>query len=146
MFKSLPSFPRFRFFLPDCAVCSDGYAESLSFTCSTCSDKRARVVAMLVVPAVVILVLIFVVHMVSKEGQTAGGGRLHRLKQFLPFQSFKIVIVAWQIMTGVSRCSRGTYYAEFLVQQAAKAHFYQEVRIAVELRVKRVMDGHAVCS
>ncbi|CAN0334630.1 unnamed protein product, partial [Scytosiphon promiscuus] len=30
---------------PYCAVCSEGYAESLSYTCKSCSDPTATVIA-----------------------------------------------------------------------------------------------------
>lgn len=89
--------------MPDCAVCSEGYAESLSYTCTDCSDRKATVVAFVALPVAVIAGLAFLTFMVSKEGDAPPVRRYHRLKQLLPLQSLKIVIVVWQILTEVSQ-------------------------------------------
>lgn len=88
----------------DCAICSDGYAESLSYTCGSCSDRKARLVAMVALSITVMLGVAFLGYMVSKERNARPGGRFHRLKRLLPLQSLKIVIVVWQILTEVSHC------------------------------------------
>lgn len=98
--------PYLHFLVPsaaDCAVCSDGYAESLSYTCSSCSNRKARVVAMVALPITALLGVVFVGYMVSKERDAQPVGHFHRLKRLLPLQSLKIVIVVWQILTEVSQ-------------------------------------------
>lgn len=89
----------------DCAVCSDGYAESLSYTCSSCSNRKASVVAMVALPITVVFGIVFLGYMVSKESDARPRpvGHFHRLKRLLPLQSLKIVIVVWQILTEVSQ-------------------------------------------
>ncbi|CAN0196399.1 unnamed protein product [Ectocarpus sp. 12 AP-2014] len=104
-----------------CAVCSDGFAESLSFTCSSCSDGKATVVALVALPIMVILGLIFLVYMVSKERErerdAPPAGPWHRLKQLLPLQSLKIMIVVWQILTELASVATVSFpdaYEQFL--------------------------------
>lgn len=92
----------------DCAVCSDGYAESLSYTCSSCSDRKASVMAMVALPITVVLCVAFLGYMVSKEREAWPAGRLHWLKRLLPLQSLKIMIVVWQILTEVSQHRKGS--------------------------------------
>ncbi|CAM9560896.1 unnamed protein product [Ascophyllum nodosum] len=101
---------------PYCAVCSRGYARSLSFTCRVCSDDKATLVAWLVVPSAVVLGLVFLGYMASKERGTDNRGCVKSFKT-LPIQSIKIVIVAWQILTeltSVANISFPTAYEIFL--------------------------------
>eukprot|EP00903_Cladosiphon_okamuranus_P017744 g16334.t1 len=98
---------------PYCAVCREGYAESLAYTCSSCSDRKARVMAMVVLPVTVVLGVAFLGYMISKEHEV----RLHRLKRLVPLQSIKIVIVVWQILTeftSVATISFPDAYERFL--------------------------------
>lgn len=84
-------------------MCSEGYADSLSYTCKSCSDGTATAMAFVASPVAVILGLVFVAYMVTKERDAQRSRQYHRLKQLLPLQSLKIVIVVWQILTEVSR-------------------------------------------
>ncbi|CAN0378106.1 unnamed protein product [Ascophyllum nodosum] len=104
---------------PYCAVCSQGYAASLSYYgCSECSDVSSIVPSVCAVIFVAILGLLFVRHMVSIEG----GHRttwisVDRMKAVLPLQSFKIIIVSWQIVTQFSLVANVVYpklYQRFL--------------------------------
>ncbi|CAN0443611.1 unnamed protein product [Pylaiella littoralis] len=102
---------------PYCAVCADGYAESLSSKCSSCSDQRARIAAMVLLPITVILGLVFLGYMMSKERDDRPAGHFHRLKQLLPLQSLKIVIIVWQILTEFSSVATVSFpdaYERFL--------------------------------
>lgn len=87
----------------DCAVCSDGYAESLAFRCSKCSRSRQIVFGAVVIPLVVIIVVVLVLFLVSKESGRADQGQdcLDRFKERVPLNSAKIVIVSWQILASV---------------------------------------------
>ncbi|CAM9202855.1 unnamed protein product [Ectocarpus sp. 8 AP-2014] len=104
---------------PYCAVCSDGFAQSLSFTCSNCSDGKATVVALVALPIMVILGLIFLVYMVSKERKrdAPSAGPWHWLKRLLPLQSLKIMIVVWQILNELASVATVSFpdaYEQFL--------------------------------
>ena len=57
--------------------------------------------AWLVVPSAVVLGLVFLGYMASKERGTDNRGCVKSFKT-LPIQSIKIVIVAWQILTEAS--------------------------------------------
>lgn len=63
-------------------------------------------ITVMVAPVAVALGLGFLAYMVSKEQGERRHRSYHRLKQLLPLQSLKIVIVVWQILTEVSalRC------------------------------------------
>ena len=90
-------------FFADCAVCSQGYASTLSYYgCSECSEAISIVPSVCAIVIMAILGLLFVRHMISIEG----GHRttwisVDRMKSVLPLQSFKIIIVSWQIVTQV---------------------------------------------
>lgn len=60
---------------------------------------------MVLLPITVILGLVFLGYMMSKERDDRPAGHFHRLKQLLPLQSLKIVIIVWQILTEVSQGS-----------------------------------------
>lgn len=85
----------------DCAICSDGYAQSLAFKCNKCSGNRDIIFAALILPLAVALMGTFVAFLVSKEQECTGRGRFDRLKELLPLESIRIVIVAWQILLSV---------------------------------------------
>ena len=91
-------------FSADCAVCSQGYATStLSYYgCSKCSEVVSIVPTVCAVIVVAILGLLFVRHMISIEGgHRTTWFSVDRMKAVLPLQSFKIIIVSWQIATQV---------------------------------------------
>ena len=88
----------------DVAVCSQGYAGSLFYYydgCSKCSDESSVVPSVCNVILVVLLGLIFVRYMISIEGHRHTWVSFDRVKAVLPLQSFKIIIVSWQIVTKV---------------------------------------------
>ena len=86
----------------DCAICSDGYTEGLGFTCNKCSNTSAGVALMVVVFAVIIVVIVFLVlYLISGELELTRRGFVKRLLRYIPLQSIKIIIVAWQILTQV---------------------------------------------
>ena len=90
----------------DCSVCSDGYSEKLGFTCSKCSKDSAVgiVVAAILSIAALFAAVCVVWYLISGEaGLSAGQGVIGFLTRYIPLQSVKIVIVAWQILTQVSR-------------------------------------------
>lgn len=87
-------------FVIDCAVCSHGYTESLSYTCRVCSDDKATLVAWFVVPLTLIVTLAFLGYMVSKENLTVKHTHCKSFNK-LPLQSIKIIVVAWQITAEV---------------------------------------------
>lgn len=86
--------------LSDCSVCSEGYATTLAFTCSKCSGGNAA--AIVVLSAIALLAALLILkHLVSIKQETITGGAVVRVGWFLPVQSIKIVIIAWQIITQV---------------------------------------------
>lgn len=86
----------------DCAVCSDGHTEKLSFTCTKCSDGASGVaVVVLLVLAAVIVAVAVVSYVMSGESGGKGRGLVERVARYVPLQSVKIVIVSWQILTQV---------------------------------------------
>ena len=86
----------------DCAVCSEGYAGTLSYYgCSECSEVVSVVPSVCAVIIVGLLALFFVRHMISIEGHRTTWVSFDRIKAILPLQSLKIIIVSWQIVTQV---------------------------------------------
>eukprot|EP00903_Cladosiphon_okamuranus_P005767 g5717.t2 len=103
---------------PYCAICSEGYTAQLGFVCSKCSSSTAGV-ALAVVLAVVALVAAVAVESYATTGAGDGGGRgwVDRVVRYIPLQSIKIVIVAWQILTQFTALASVTYpqsYQAFL--------------------------------
>ena len=93
-------------FWTDCSICSDGYTAQLGFSCNECSENNSRgiAVAVVLVVAVVIAAVSMISYVMSGEaGLGAGQGVIDCLTRYIPLQSVKIVIVAWQILTQVSR-------------------------------------------
>ncbi|CAB1105335.1 unnamed protein product [Ectocarpus sp. CCAP 1310/34] len=86
---------------PYCAVCESGYASSLAHTCTQCSSSRRNgfvVAAAIAVVAAVCAIVAICAHLIS--GEVSEQSCLHRrLSAMLPLQSFKIIIVVWQILT-----------------------------------------------
>ncbi len=93
--------PRTPFRNQDCSVCSDGYTKELGFVCRECSNGSAGSIALAVVLAVVALVAAAAVFSYGM-GTRMGQGTVARLGRYIPLQSIKIVVVAWQILTQVS--------------------------------------------
>ena len=86
----------------DCAICSEGYTAQLGFTCRDCSDSAGGIaIASFIVVATVFGVIVVVSYVVSGEVGDKGHRFAVQLKRYIPLQSVKIVIVAWQILTQV---------------------------------------------
>ena len=85
----------------DCSVCSTGYGRKMSYGCRKCSEQDF-VWPILFVIAIGLLALLFLCHMVSIERDNVSWRSFGRLKGVMPLQSFKIIIVSWQIATQVN--------------------------------------------
>ena len=85
--------------LLDCAVCIQGFAATLSYRCSECSGETS--VGPVVLAVFAVLVSFFVIYMISIEGDRNTSSSIGRMKEAIPLQSFKIIIVSWQIVTQV---------------------------------------------
>lgn len=91
----------------DCAVCSEQHTAQLSFTCKDCSNSAGGIaVAVFLAAAALSVAVVVVLYVVSGEVGDKGHKVVGRLKRYVPLQSLKIVIVAWQILTQV-RAKRG---------------------------------------
>lgn len=98
---SLPVLPA-----TDCSVCSDGYTAEPGFSCVRCSEHAGGVAVAAVLGVVALLgAVVMVSYILSGEVAGRGTGIVARLTRFVPLQSVKIVVVAWQILTQV-RASR----------------------------------------
>eukprot|EP00903_Cladosiphon_okamuranus_P013951 g12975.t1 len=103
---------------PYCSICARGYTGGLSFTCSKCFSG-AGVVVLASFLAVVALVVAVAVLAYAMSGKARAGrrGMVERLGRYIPLQSVKIVIVAWQILTQFTSVANITYplvYQRFL--------------------------------
>ena len=85
----------------DCAVCSQGYAGTLSYHCSKCSEASSIVSSVCTIIITGLLGLLFVYYMVSIEGVRTPRVSFDRVKAVLPLQSVKIIVISWQIVTQV---------------------------------------------
>eukprot|EP00904_Undaria_pinnatifida_P004259 jgi/Undpi1/13834/HiC_scaffold_9.g03485.m1 len=97
---------------PYCSICSDGYTAQLGFSCNECSENNSRgiAVAVVLVVAVVITAVSMISYVMSGEaGLGAGQGVIDCLTRYIPLQSVKIVIVAWQILTQFASVANVTY-------------------------------------
>lgn len=92
---------------PDCSVCSEGCMASVGFTCVDCSGRThgiVFIVAMAVMAGLVIPTV--VLYLVSSKANGTKNRVLDGARRYVPLQSVKIVIVAWQILTQVRREGR----------------------------------------
>lgn len=88
----------------DCSICSDGYSEQLGFVCSKCPENDAggiSIVAVLAVGALIAAAAVISYVTLGEDGMGAGRGCIERVTRYIPLQSVKIVIAAWQILTQV---------------------------------------------
>eukprot|EP00752_Nemacystus_decipiens_P013054 g11547.t1 len=103
---------------PYCAICSEGHTAHLGFVCSKCSSSAAGVVLAVVLAIVALIVAAAVVsYATTGEGDGRGQGLVERVARYIPLQSVKIVIVAWQILTQFTALAGVTYphyYQTFL--------------------------------
>lgn len=73
----------------------------MSYGCKKCSEQDFIWPTLFVI-AIGLLALLFLCYMVSIEGDNVSWGSFDRLKGVMPLQSFKIIIVSWQIVTQVN--------------------------------------------
>ncbi|CAM9207691.1 unnamed protein product [Laminaria digitata] len=103
---------------PYCSICSNGCTPALSFTCSKCSDSAGGIVLAGVLAVAVLIVAVAVVsYVISGKVGVGKRGMVARLGRFIPLQSLKIVIVAWQILKQFTSVANVTYpdvYQRFL--------------------------------
>eukprot|EP00752_Nemacystus_decipiens_P007555 g6749.t1 len=103
---------------PYCAVCSEGYLAQFGFVCGKCSNSAAGVVLAVVLAVVAFFAVVAVVsYATTGEGNGKGRGLVERVARYVPLQSVKIVIVAWQILTQFTSLASVTYpqfYQTFL--------------------------------
>ena len=86
----------------DCAICSKGYTAQIGLKCSKCSGSTGGIVLAAVLAVAALLVAAVVVsYVTSGERRVKGQGMVERVGRYVPLQSLKIVIVAWQILTQV---------------------------------------------
>lgn len=86
----------------DCAVCSEGYTSELGFVCRKCVGSAGGIAIAVVLAAVLLVAALAVVsYVMSGESGERRPGLVDRVARYVPLQSFKIVIVAWQILTQV---------------------------------------------
>lgn len=94
--------PIVNVFYADCAVCSDGYIPTLEYVCDECSDSDGRWALVVIISVLSVVALaVFVSYMVSGEWEGASRGIAARIAPYIPLQSLKIILVAWQILTQV---------------------------------------------
>lgn len=86
----------------DCAICADGYAATLAYTCSDCSSGGGVAFTVFALLAALAVVAAVIVYLVSTNDDTKTT-RFRRLTHGLPVQGLKTVLVAWQILTQVGR-------------------------------------------
>lgn len=86
----------------DCSVCDASYTSSLNFVCVPCTARKWGIAMAGIACGIGLVVGIAVVfHLLSPNVSGSGGNFVDRLARFVPFQSIKIIIVAWQIVTQV---------------------------------------------
>lgn len=74
----------------------------MGFSCGKCSDTAGGIALAAVLAAIALVAVVFLVsYIVSGKLEGARRGFVNRIRQYVPFQSIKIVIVSWQILTQV---------------------------------------------
>lgn len=74
----------------------------MGFTCRTCSDSAGGIALAAALAVVGLGLLVAVVsYVTSGERNGKGRGIVERVGRYIPLQSVKIIVVAWQIMTQV---------------------------------------------
>lgn len=89
--------------LVDCAVCSEDYVRTISYSCNKCSSKTSFGPAVFAIFGGLtgLLLLLSVYYMVLIERGRTTHHFVDRIKNMLAVQSLKIIIVSWQIVTQV---------------------------------------------
>ena len=90
----------------DCSVCQSGYSASLSATCTRCSPSRRQwlLAVTLIVGTITIGAMVaFAVYLMSTNFDSRETTYIHQtFLRRVPLQSFKSIVVVWQILTQVS--------------------------------------------
>ncbi|CAM9790810.1 unnamed protein product [Scytosiphon promiscuus] len=98
---------------PYCAVCENGYAPSLSYTCTRCSSStRLGFLAATIVAALAVVSAIIAIFklLMSNELEDRNIGWFNRrVLRALPVQALKIIVVMWQILTQFADAANTTY-------------------------------------
>ena len=90
------------FLFSDCSVCSKTYAPGLNFICQKCSDgTKGIAITVVIIVLIIACGLAIFSHLVSAEVGGGGRGIVDRVTRWVPMQSIKIIVVAWQILTQV---------------------------------------------
>lgn len=87
----------------DCAICSEGYTESLAYSCEECSDSGAGIAITVIVGFVVAVLSVgTLIFMLSGEDNKPARGRRGVVFSWMRrLHSLKIIIIVWQILTQV---------------------------------------------
>ena len=97
--------------MTDCSSCSAGYSPQLGFACNDCSDSVGGIVlATLILAGGLVTAVTVISYLISGQSSNKRPGLVQRLARYIPLQSVKIIIVAWQILTQV--CSRNNSIGE----------------------------------
>ncbi|CAN0170750.1 unnamed protein product, partial [Ectocarpus sp. 4 AP-2014] len=103
---------------PYCAICGDSYSAQLGFTCSTCPDRASGIVLATALAVIGLFTVVAVIsYLAWRVGPNRGCGMAGHLKRYLPLQTLKIPVVAWQIVTQFTSAANVTYpgvYRRFL--------------------------------
>ncbi|CAN0137715.1 unnamed protein product, partial [Ectocarpus fasciculatus] len=103
---------------PYCAICSEDYSAKLGFTCSKCPNRAGGIMLATALAVIGLFTVVAVVSYVAwRVGPNTGFGAAGHLKRYLPLQTLKIIVVAWQIVTQFTSVANVTYpdvYQRFL--------------------------------
>ena len=105
-----PTFRSTCTLLLDCAVCSPGYATTLPYHCNKCLEKTSLGIFVVAILASIV-VCFLVCCMLSIGGHRNTGCIIASIEAIMSLQSFKILLVSWQIVTQV----RGRNQKIFLI-------------------------------
>ncbi len=84
-------------------MCSQGYNTEPGFICGECSDSARGIVVAAVLAVLALVVAAGAIsYVLSGETEVGGRGVVERLRRYIPLQSVKIIVVAWQILSQVS--------------------------------------------
>ena len=104
-----PTFRSTCTLLLDCAVCSPGYSTTLPYHCNKCLEKTSLGIFVVAILASIV-VCFLVCCMLSSGGHSNTGGSTASLEAIISLQSFKIILVSWQIVTQVRGRNRKIFH------------------------------------
>lgn len=133
---------------PDCASCEEGYAPGLLFSCSSCSNGNhgAKVVVAAILLVLTILVVAILIDLTDVRATPARKNRcttgFRRLKDNFPFQSLKIAVLSWSIITQASTSFPAAPWLMPCVHRNKFTQTYARVRCFVHME-RNLADGIA---